>query len=110
MVRSLDVQQIILQSNAVERVQQVQQQHPDLQQRYFADQLNKEKSVLKEKVKDLEESERLMIKEKEEKEESQRKKKKDPKGSRQKKEEEDASDVNNDLSTDEVGGKVDIKV
>ncbi len=106
MVRSLDVQQIILQSNAVERVQQVQQQHPDLQQRYFADQLNKEKSSLKEKVKDLEESERLMIKE----EERQPKRKKNPKGSRQKKEEEDASDVNNDLSTDEVGGKVDIKV
>lgn len=106
MVRSLDVQQIILQSNAVERVQQVQQQHPDLQQRYFADQLNKEKSLLKEKVKDLEENERLMIKE----EERQPKRKKNPKGSRQKKEEEDASDVNNDLSTDEVGGKVDIKV
>lgn len=106
MVRSLDVQQIILQSNAVERVQQVQQQHPDLQQRYFAGQLNKEKSLLKEKVKDLEESERLMIKE----EERQPKRKKNPKGSRQKKEEEDASDVNNDLSTDEVGGKVDIKV
>jgi len=106
MVRSLDVQQIILQSNAVERVQQVQQQHPDLQQRYFAGQLNKEKSLLKEKVKDLEESERLMIKE----EERQPKRKKNPKGSKQKREEEDASDVNNDLSTDEVGGKVDIKV
>ena len=106
MVRSLDVQQIILQSNAVERVQQVQQQHPDLQQRYFADQLNKEKSSLKEKVKDLEESERLMIKE----EERQPKRKKNPKGSKQKREEEDASDVSNDLSTDEVGGKVDIKV
>ncbi len=106
MVRSLDVQQIILQSNAVERVQQVQQQHPDLQQRYFVDQLNKEKSLLKEKVKDLEESERLMIKE----EERQSKRKKDPKGSKQKREKEDTSDVSNDLSTDEVGGKVDIKV
>ncbi len=106
MVRSLDVQQIILQSNAAERVHQVQQQHPDLQQRYFADQLNKEKSLLKEKVKDLEESERLMIKE----EERQPKRKKNPKGSKQKREEEDTSDVNNDLSTDEVGGKVDIKV
>ena len=106
MIRSLDVQQIILQSNAVERVHQVQQQHPDLQQRYFADQLNKEKSLLKEKVKDLEESERLMIKE----EERQPKRKKNPKGSKQKREEEDSSDVNNDLSTDEVGGKVDIKV
>jgi len=110
MVRSLDVQQIILQSNAVERVQQVQQRHPDVQQQYFGDQLDKQKTLLKEKVKDLEESERLMIKEKEEKEESQRKKKKDPKGSKQKSEKEDSSDVSNDLSADEIGGKVDIKV
>ena len=75
MVRSLDVQQIILQSNATERIQQVQQRHPDVQQQYFGDQLDKEKTVLKEKIKNLEESERLMIKEKEEKEESKRNKK-----------------------------------
>ncbi|MBW1670329.1 MAG: hypothetical protein JRJ43_01425 [Deltaproteobacteria bacterium] len=106
MVRSLDVQQIILQSNVVERVHQVQQQHPNLQQRYFADQLNKEESSLKEKVKDLEESERLMIKE----EERQPKREKNPKGSKQERGKEDASDISNDLSTDEVGGKVDIKV
>lgn len=107
MVRSLDVQQIILQSNAVERVHQVQQRHPDVQQQYFGDQLDKQKTLLKEKVKDLEESERLMIKE----EERQPKRKKDPtKGSKQKRKKEDTSDVSNDLSTDEVGGKVDIKV
>jgi hypothetical protein len=106
MVRSLDVQQIILQSNAVERVQQVQQQHPDLQQRYFSDQLNNEKSLLKEKVKDLEGSERLIIKE----EERQPKRKKNFNGSKQKREEKNTTDVNNDLSTDEVGGKVDIRV
>jgi len=106
MVRSLDVQQIILQSNAVERVQQVQQRHPDVQQQYFGDQLDKQKTLLKEKVKDLEESERLMIKE----EERQPKRKKNPKGSKQKRKKEDTSDVSNDLSTDEVGGKVDIKV
>ncbi|MDL1968461.1 MAG: hypothetical protein LWW97_07905 [Deltaproteobacteria bacterium] len=110
MVRSLDVQQIILQSNATERIQQVQQRHPDVQQQYFGDQLDKEKILLREKIKNLEESERLRIKEKEEKEESQRKKKKNPKGGKQKTEKEDSSDVSNDLSADEIGGKVDIKV
>ncbi|MEA1897245.1 MAG: hypothetical protein U9N53_06225 [Bacteroidota bacterium] len=104
------MQQIILQSNATERIQQVQQRHPDVQQQYFGDQLDKEKTVLKEKIKNLEESERLMIKEKEEKEESQRKKKKNPKGSKQKNKKEDSSDVSDDLSADAIGGKVDIKV
>jgi hypothetical protein len=106
MVRSLDVQQILLQSNAVERVQQVQQQHPDVQQRYFAEQLNKEKSLLGERVKNLDETERLVIREKEKED----KEKKNPRGNKQKSEKEDTPDVSNDLSTDVVGGKVDIKV
>jgi len=106
MLRSVDVQQIILQSNSVERVHQVQQQHPDLQQKYFADQLNKEKSLLKEKVKDLEESERLLIKE----EDGQSRRERDPKGGKQKREKEDASGVGNDIPEDGARIRVDIKV
>lgn len=65
MVRSLDVQQMLLQSNAIERVQQVQQQQGDAQQRHFQAQLAEEKRELREKVKDSGESERLAIKEEE---------------------------------------------
>jgi len=64
MVRALDAQQILMQSNAVERVQQVQQQHGNVQQRHFEAQLAQEKRELKETVKDLEETERLVIGEK----------------------------------------------
>jgi len=64
MVRALDAQQILMQSNAVERVQQVQQQHGNVQQRHFEAQLAQEKRELKETVKDLEEPERLVIGEK----------------------------------------------
>jgi hypothetical protein len=106
MVRPLDVQQTILQSNAVERVQQVQQQHPDIQQRYFRDQLNKEKSLLEKKVKDLEETERLIIREKEKEDKG----KKNPMGSKQKSKGEDTPDFSSDLSAEQIGGKVDIRV
>ena len=106
MVRSLDVQQILLQSNAVERVQQTQQHYPAMQQKYFGDQLNKEQALLKEKVKDLEESERLMIKEKD----RQAKREKKHRDSKQKAKNEDTSDVSNDLSADDLGVRLDIKV
>ena len=100
------MQQILLQSNAVERVQQVQQQHPGVQQQYFEDQLNKQQSLSKEKVKHLEESERLMIREKD----RQPKEKRHPRKSKQKAKKGHASDVNSGLSTDKAMKKVDIKV
>ena len=103
MVRSLDVQQVLLQSNAVERVQQVQQQQSDVQQRHFGAQLAKEKRELREKVKDLEEAEQLMIRE----EEERGKKEKNP-GENSAKKKKDS--VVADPSADEPGGKVDIRV
>lgn len=66
MLRAIDAQQVILQSNATERVQQTQQQHPDMQQRYFELQLSEEQRLLKEKVKDTKESEEARIKEEQE--------------------------------------------
>lgn len=102
MLRSLDVQQVLLQSNAVERVQQVQQQQTDVQQKHFEAQLAEEKRELREKVKDLEEAERLMIREKEE-----QKKRNENRGKRKQEGTDDAAD---DLSADEPGGKIDIRV
>jgi hypothetical protein len=99
MVRSLDVQQVLLQSNAVERVQQVQQQQADVQQKYFDGQLAKKKRELREKVKTLEEAERIMIKEKEEWDKREKKRK-----------QEDAGEAGSDLIVDETAGKVDIRV
>lgn len=75
MLRAVDLQQVLMQSNSVERVQQVQQQQPDIQQRYFDVQLNEERKLRQEQVKDTEETERARIREKEEQE--RRRKEKD---------------------------------
>ncbi|MDA3834069.1 MAG: hypothetical protein PF495_11800 [Spirochaetales bacterium] len=99
-VRSLDVQQTLLQSNAVERVQQVQQQQADVQQRHFEAQLAEEKRELREKVKDLEKAEQLRIKE-----EEGRGKKEENHGENSAKKKKDRS-----VADDEPGGKVDIRV
>lgn len=75
MVRAIDAQQVIMQSNMVEKVQQIQQQNPDMQQRYFALHLSEEDRLLREKVKQSEESEKAEIKEKKERESGGRKSK-----------------------------------
>ncbi len=74
MLRAVDLQQVLMQSNSVERVQQVQQQHPDIQQRYFDAQLSEERKLRQEQVKDTEETERARIREKEEQERRRREK------------------------------------
>ncbi|MBN2539062.1 MAG: hypothetical protein JXB09_03330 [Deltaproteobacteria bacterium] len=99
MVRSIDVQQILLQTNSVERVQQTQQQHPDVQQRYFEDQLSKEKKNMKEKVSGAEGLEELRIREEERRDSGDRHKR----GKKKKEEEHDAG-------AGEVGETVDIRV
>jgi len=45
-----DIKHVLLQVNSVERVQQVQQQHSEMQQRYLDIQLGEEKKLLKENV------------------------------------------------------------
>lgn len=74
MVRAIDAQQIILQSSIVEKIQQIQQQNPDMQQRYFALHLSEQDRLLREKVKQSEESEKAAIKEKEERESGRKRK------------------------------------
>ncbi len=60
---AIDMQQSITQLHVMEKVQQVQQQQADLQQRHFALKLNEERKRLKEKVKDTDESEFRRLKE-----------------------------------------------
>ncbi|MEN6620523.1 MAG: hypothetical protein ABFD50_03090 [Smithella sp.] len=66
MVRAIDTQQVILQSGIAEKIQQTQQQNPDMQQRYFALDLSEKDKVLKGKINQAEETEKTFIKEKEE--------------------------------------------
>lgn len=61
MVRALDMQQIILQSNPVEKIQQAQQKHPEMQQRQFDLEMAQEKKLQQEKTRQLHESEQARI-------------------------------------------------
>jgi len=105
MVRALDVQQVLLQSNAVERVQQVQQHQADTQQRHFEAQLAEKKRELRETVKDPEEAQRLMLREKEERD----KREKNP-GEKGAKKEKDGTDIAGELPVDKSERKIDIRV
>jgi hypothetical protein len=55
MVRAIDRHESILQSTLTERIQQIQQQHPDVQQRYFEVQLNQEHRKMLQKINEPEE-------------------------------------------------------
>lgn len=61
MLRGIDVKQILLQTNSVEKVQQTQQQHPEMQQRYLEIQIGEEKKIQKENVNFSEEAEKTRI-------------------------------------------------
>ncbi|MEN6319168.1 MAG: hypothetical protein ABFD82_10495 [Syntrophaceae bacterium] len=106
MLRATDLQQILVQSNSVERVQQAQQQQSDMQQRYFSVQLSEERKHVKETVKSTEEAEKAKIRDKEEKE-KRRKKAKNDDNHGDKKEIERGKKEPDDH---EHGGLIDIKV
>jgi hypothetical protein len=107
MLRAVDLQQILTQSNSVERVQQAQQQHSDMQQRYFSVQLSEERRHLKETVKNSEEAEKSKIKSEQEKERHQKKAKAEEEGIGKSEVKQDSSDPAVDV---EHGGLIDIKV
>ncbi|MFO7569584.1 MAG: hypothetical protein R6W75_07275 [Smithellaceae bacterium] len=68
MVRAIDLQTTISQISSAEKVQQIQQQHADMQQRHFQLELQKQDRLAKDQVKHSEEADRAKIREKEEQE------------------------------------------
>lgn len=106
MLRSVDIQQILMQSNSVERVQQVQQQSADMQQRYFGVQLTEERKQAKEKINDSEEASKVKIgKEEKERQPNEGKKKNIIDGKSQEATEKEAT-----MMDSEKGGRIDIRV
>ena len=103
MVRAIDAQQSIIQMHPAEKVQQIQQQHGDMQQRYFQLELSEQDRIFREKVKQSEESEKAIIKEKEE-----QKDKRQGKG----KQNRDAAGLlfAEEAESDDEGGHINIKV
>jgi hypothetical protein len=90
----------------MERVQQTQQQHPDMQQRYFGIQLSEERKHLKETVKNAEETEKSRIRGEEEKERRQKKMKSETENAEEMEVKQEAADPDDA----EQGGLIDIKV
>ncbi len=72
MMRGVDIKQILIQSNSMERVQQVQQQNPEMQQRYLDIQLSEERKLHKENVHNAEETEEARIRKRKEEESARR--------------------------------------
>lgn len=66
MAGPLVTQQSILQVSIAERIQQVQQQHPDMQQRYFAHELTQERIKKLSKVNSFEGMEQIRLTDKRE--------------------------------------------
>lgn len=63
MLRSLDIQQILLYSTSIEKIQQIQQQHIDVEKKYFALQLQEEMNQKKSEVQKTKEAEEAKIRE-----------------------------------------------
>jgi len=106
MVGPLDSQIVINQSAAAEKVQEVQQRHPDLQQKHFALRLQEEQERRQRDIVDTEKLDQVVIRNREKKEEKQR----DRRKSRRKSSSEDETarcETNNGEST---GARVDIFV
>lgn len=73
MLRSVDMQQILLQTSVVSKVQQVQQQHADVERKQFAMQFQKEMDHRKKEVQDTKASEHLIIREEDRQQQHQEK-------------------------------------
>jgi hypothetical protein len=96
------IERQLLQSKIIERIQQVQQQHPDLQQQYFEVQLSQERRRMMKKINESDQIYHPMIDDKEE-----RKHQQDP-SKRQKTEEPDGKE---DIKSEqEPHCHIDIKV
>ncbi|MBW2122364.1 MAG: hypothetical protein JRH07_11020, partial [Deltaproteobacteria bacterium] len=61
MVGPLDSQIVINQSTTAERVQEVQQRHPDFQQKHFALQLQEEQEKKQRDIRDTEKADQALI-------------------------------------------------
>jgi len=61
MAGAIDLQYSVLQAPAADKVQQVHQQHPDMQQRYFSLQMDEDRKLLKERVDLSDDAEKTLI-------------------------------------------------
>jgi hypothetical protein len=68
MIKAIDAQQVIIQTEQANRVQQTQRQHPEMQQRYLEIQAREEKKILQKAVAKSEDTDRALIRDEGQKE------------------------------------------
>jgi hypothetical protein len=91
MIKAIDAQQVIIQTEQANRVQQVDRHHPEMQQRYLDIQAREEKKLLQKAIKSSGEADRAVIRDEEQKQrspEQQARQEKEPAGSDEDREEE----------------------
>jgi len=106
MVRPIDVPQVILQTSAIEKVQQALQQHSSVEQQYLELQFREEKKLAGETVQDTSEAEKAVIKNKE----NEARKKSPRRKVKMAKIRNDEIEAEKDLDSKGTGRFVDIKV
>jgi len=68
MLKAIDVQQVIIQMDQTAKVQHVLQQHPEMQQRYLEIQSREQKKLMKQTVRNAEETRQASIRDNEKRE------------------------------------------
>ncbi len=106
MVGPLDSQIVINQSAVAGKVQEVQQRHPDLQQRHFALQLEEEQEKKQQDVRNMEKTDQALIRDRGKRDEKGRK----PRRSRRSRLQKGGVSLSEEKGGEETGGQVDIFV
>lgn len=106
MVGPLDSQIVINQSAAAEKVQEIQQRHPDLQQKQFALQLQEEQEKKQRDIRDTEKTDQVLIRDRGKREEKGRGRRR----SRRDRLHKSAASMGEENLKEKTGGQVDIFV
>lgn len=104
MVGPLDSQIVINQSAVAEKVQEVQQRHPDLQQRHFALRLQEEQEKKQQDVRNMEKTDQALIRDRGKRDEKGRKQRRSRRSRLQK----GGVSLSEEKGEEETGGQVDI--
>jgi hypothetical protein len=68
MIKAIDAQQVILQTEQANRVQQTERRHPEMQQRFLDMEAREERKILQKAIKSSEEADHVLIRDEEQKE------------------------------------------
>ncbi len=104
MIKAIDAQQVIIQTEQANRIQQIDRQHPEMQQRYLDILAREERKLLQKAITSSEEADRALIRQ--EKEKERRREGQNPHGS----EENSPDEENRDENMPPEGGHINIRV